>query len=73
MIIWSLIQDENLRFSLEDPATSSRNTTRARRTYLHDRGPRTTDVAFGTPGGIAAASLTPPVFLPLDMCLQLCY
>ena len=36
-------------------------------------GPGPKDVAFGTPGGIAAATLNPPVFLSLDICLQLCY
>ena len=36
-------------------------------------GPGPKDVVLGTPGGIAAAILNPPVFPPLDMCLRLCY
>ena len=36
-------------------------------------GPGPKDVAFGTPGGIVAATLNPPVFLSLAICLQLCY
>ena len=66
------------RYESGTPECILTNLPRAKR-HAHNghtstiEGPGPKDVAFGTPGGIAAAILNSPVFPSLDICLQLCY